>query len=150
MSEAEAASTLFPGKKFERAEIELTDQDVEKIEKASGAKVRSKKLKLFKSPSKELVFIDQVLGKHEFITYAVGIDSSGKVAGIEIIEYRESYGGQIRKPEWRAQFTGKETSSQLKLGGDIKNISGATLSCAHVTSGVKRLLQTYDVVHSRL
>jgi len=34
--------------------------------------------------------------------------------------------------------------SLLKLNGDIKNISGATLSSKHVTDGVKRVLRLYE------
>jgi hypothetical protein len=33
----------------------------------------------------------------------------------------------------------------LKLDSDIKNISGATLSCRHITDGVKRLLSFYEI-----
>ena len=36
--------------------------------------------------------------------------------------------------------------AKLKLDADIKNISGATISCRHVTDGVKRLLALHDLV----
>jgi len=49
----------------------------------------------------------------------------------------------VRKPGWLAQFVGKTSASRLKVGDDIRNISGATLSSAHVTEGVKRILATY-------
>jgi hypothetical protein len=35
---------------------------------------------------------------------------------------------------------------KLQLGKNIRNVSGATLSCKHVTDGVNRLLATYDLV----
>lgn len=91
------------------------------------------------------LFVDQVLGKHEMITYAVATDRAGTVLGIEILDYRETYGGEIRNPKWRQQFVGKRLGSALRLGGDIQNISGATLSSRHVTDGVRRLLATYAV-----
>jgi hypothetical protein len=34
-------------------------------------------------------------------------------------------------------------ASSLKVGSDIRNISGATLSSLHVTEGVKRILAAY-------
>jgi Na+-translocating ferredoxin:NAD+ oxidoreductase RnfG subunit len=89
-------------------------------------------------------FVDDVLGKHEFITYAVGLDATGAVRGVEILTYREAYGGQINTPKWRAQFTGKTTASPLLLDQDIANITGATLSCRHVMEGVKRVLSIYE------
>ena len=88
--------------------------------------------------------VDQVLGKHEYITYALGIDPRGHATGIEILEYRESHGGEVRDAAWRAQFAGKSAADPLQLDRDIRNISGATLSCRHVTDGVKRLLKLYE------
>ena len=38
---------------------------------------------------------------------------------------------------------GKSAASPLKVGSDIRNISGATLSSLHVAEGVKRILATY-------
>ena len=46
----------------------------------------------------------------------------------------------MRDPRWRAQFAGKRRGAPLRLEQDIKNLSGATLSCRHVTDGVRRLL----------
>jgi Na+-translocating ferredoxin:NAD+ oxidoreductase RnfG subunit len=89
--------------------------------------------------------VDEVVGKHEFITYAAGLNADGSVKQIEIMDYRETYGGQIRDQKWRAQFVGKTGKSTLKLDSDIKNISGATLSCRHITDGVKRLLAFYEI-----
>ncbi len=90
-----------------------------------------------------LFIVDRVVGKHEFITIAVGINANGTVKQIEIMDYRESYGYEVREASWRAQFVGKGAGSPLQLGEDIKNISGATLSSKHVTDGVKRILQKY-------
>jgi len=50
----------------------------------------------------------------------------------------------VRNASWRAQFVGKSVASPLQLNGDIKNISGATLSSKHVTDGVKRILNIYE------
>lgn len=89
-------------------------------------------------------FVDRVIGKHDFVTYALGLDAGGKVRAIEILEYREAYGYEVRAANWRGQFIGKSAADPLQLGEDIRNISGATLSCRHVTAGVKRLLSLYD------
>jgi Na+-transporting NADH:ubiquinone oxidoreductase subunit NqrC len=60
------------------------------------------------------------------------------------MEYRESYGYEVRDAKWRAQFTGKTARAPLRLDQDIKNISGATLSSRHVTEGVRRVLAFYE------
>jgi Na+-translocating ferredoxin:NAD+ oxidoreductase RnfG subunit len=87
--------------------------------------------------------LDRVVGKHLYIDYAVALTPSGAVHGVEILQYRESYGGEIRSPSWLAQFVGKTSGSALKINGDIRNIAGATLSSTHVTEGVKRVLAAY-------
>jgi hypothetical protein len=90
-----------------------------------------------------LFVLDHVIGKHLYIDYAVSLDTGGKVHRVDILQYRESYGGEVRSDSWLAQFVGKSAASMLKIGGDIRNISGATLSCTHVTEGVKKILAAY-------
>lgn len=90
--------------------------------------------------------VDEVYGKHEFITYAVGLNPDGSVKGMEIMDYRETHGGAVRNPAWRAQLTGKRYGDALKMDQDIDNISGATLSVKHITEGVRRILAIYQAV----
>jgi hypothetical protein len=90
-----------------------------------------------------LFVLDHVIGKHLYIDYAVSLDTSGRVHRVDILQYRESYGGEVRSASWLAQFVGKTAASPLKIGADIRNISGATLSSQHVTEGVKRILAAY-------
>jgi Na+-translocating ferredoxin:NAD+ oxidoreductase RnfG subunit len=150
LTQEQAVKSIFPDSKFQKETLELNKKEINLIEDNSGEKVRNSKAIIYKAKNKNTVFIDEVLGKHEYITYAVGVDSHGKVAGIEILEYRESYGQQVQGAAWRKQFVGKDKSSTLKLTKDIINISGATLSSAHVTAGVRRVLQTYAVIQARL
>jgi Na+-translocating ferredoxin:NAD+ oxidoreductase RnfG subunit len=157
LSDEQAAHALFPGMTMKRKLLVLTPAETEAIEARSGQTVRSTELVAWVSDhddkekgEKGTVLIDQVLGKHELITYAVGIKGDGTIQGIEVLEYRESYGGDVQKPAWRGQFVGKDKRSPLAVGDDIVNISGGTLSSAHVTGGVRRLLHTYDLIRNRL
>ena len=77
---------------------------------------------------------------------ALALEAGGAVKQVEVLDYRENYGAEIRTETWRAQFRGKKPGAKLQLDDDIKNISGATLSCRHLTDGVKRLLALYDLV----
>lgn len=86
------------------------------------------------------VVIDRVIGKHEDILYAVGVSTGGVIQGVEILRYQESYGGEVRHPRWRRQFVGRRREAPPRFAVDIKNITGATLSCRHVTEGVRRVL----------
>lgn len=139
-----------PGAQFVRQDLRLEKAAVKEIEKMSGVKVRVAEVPLWEVNENGRLsgyfIVDEVIGKHELITYAIAIDTGGKVKQIEILEYRENYGSQIRYPQWKAQFVGKTSADPITLESDIQNISGATLSCRHVTEGVKRILATYDRV----
>jgi Na+-translocating ferredoxin:NAD+ oxidoreductase RnfG subunit len=99
----------------------------------------------WKSADGGYFIVDEAIGKHEYFTIALGLNADSSVKQIEILDYKESYGYEVRNEAWRKQFTGKTATASLKLGDDIKNISGATLSCRHVTDAIKRLLTTYDI-----
>ena len=87
--------------------------------------------------------VDEVIGKVELITYGVALDANGTIRSLDVLAYRESHGDAIRLAAWRAQFAGKRPGDPVRLDADIRNISGATLSCRHVTEGVRRLLLLY-------
>lgn len=146
LSIEEAQQAIFPGATLRKVDRELTPAQRKAVEKASGVRVRVARINAWKVDGGGWFIVDEVVGKHEFITYAVGIDANGAVKQVEIMDYRETHGGQVREERWRAQFTGKRHGASLKLDDDIRNISGATLSCRHITDGVKRLLATHELV----
>ena len=141
----QAQKAIFPGKTFIPAPVQLTGSQRKAIEQTSGVRVLRNEQQVWRVSGGGWFIVDEVVGKHEFITYAVGLNADGSVKQIEIMDYRETYGGQIRDQKWRVQFVGKTSKSTLKLDSDIKNISGATLSCRHITDGVKRLLAFYEI-----
>jgi Na+-translocating ferredoxin:NAD+ oxidoreductase RnfG subunit len=94
--------------------------------------------------------IDQTKGKDQLITYAVVVDEKLSVKGIEILAYREPYGGEVQNQSWLRQFLGKQPEDTLRPGRDIKNITGATISARSVTLGVKKILSLLRLVQPRL
>jgi hypothetical protein len=142
----QAQAVMCPGEQLEPVTITLTDVERRAIEHAASVRVRQPTLRAWRIASGGWFLVDDVLGKHEYITYAVRLAAGGAVQQVEILTYRETYGGQIRDAAWRAQFTGRTSRSPLRLDQDIRNISGATLSCRNVTDGIKRLLATHDLV----
>ena len=99
---------------------------------------------VFRASNGGYLIIDRVIGKHEAIRFAVGINANGTIKQIEILEYSESYGYEVREASWRKQFIGKSAASPLQLNVDITNISGATLSSRHLTEGVRRIMTMYQ------
>jgi hypothetical protein len=90
-------------------------------------------------------FTDEVVGRQDFIDYALGIEADGTLRAPEIMSYRESHGGEVRNDAWRGQFAHRHDGARLRPGVDIRNIAGATLSCEHVTAGVRYLAALWQV-----
>ncbi len=92
------------------------------------------------------LYVDAVLGKQLYFSYALGLAADGTVHNLEILEYRETHGYEVRNAAWRSQFNGHSAAAPPVFGTDIKNISGATLSSRHITEGVARLLAIHHAL----
>jgi Na+-translocating ferredoxin:NAD+ oxidoreductase RnfG subunit len=141
----QAQKMLFPNKPLTKAPILITDDLQDKLRAASSIRHPFQGERIWKTANGGWFIVDEVVGKHEMITYAVGISPNGSILGIEILEYVESYGYEVAEAQWRKQFIGKSAKDPIKLNQDIQNIGGATLSCKHITDGVKRVSVLYDL-----
>lgn len=144
LSAEQAARLMFPdADRFEAREVVLDAAQLQALA-TRGVSARSVRwpVTIARRGGATLGYIvtDSVVGKFELIGYAVGINLDGVVMQVEILSYRESHGGEIRLLAWRRQFAGKTAESPIRVGEDIANISGATLSCTHVTDGVRRIV----------
>jgi Na+-translocating ferredoxin:NAD+ oxidoreductase RnfG subunit len=155
VSLAEAQRLCFTNAtRFEEVKVRLTPDEIKAIEAAARVKVKNVAPRVWRAEQDGkvvgTVWFDQVTGKHELIDYVVGISPDGVIKHVEIVEYREHYGGQVRRRDWLDQFRDKTKDAPLRFDRDIRNISGATMSCRHVTEGVARLRATFDRVRARV
>lgn len=84
--------------------------------------------------------LDHQIGKSQPITFMTLINPQGQVEQVEVLVYRESQGAEVRYERFLKQYTDKMAQDSLKVGRDVTNISGATMSVRAVTLGVKRAL----------
>ena len=135
---------------FEKAHVIFSKEEIAAIEKITEQSNQTRGQRIWKAYQDQTFLgyfiIDQVIGKHELIDYVIALDPEGNVKQVEILNYRESYGYEVRSKHWRDQFVGKNCQSELELHGDIVNIGGATLSCRNVTRGVKKVLAVYETI----
>ena len=151
LTPAQAQKLCFPGAdRFESKVTRFSARQMKTIRKACGVPVKIPGARYVLAWQGKrfvgVVIFDYVLGKSEIIDYAVALTPAGAVKQIEVLQYRESHGYEIRRPGWRAQFPGKTTAAKLRLHDDIANISGATISCRNVTQGTRRVLHTWRLV----
>ncbi len=146
----QAQHALFPeAERFEQVALVLSPAQKAAVAERAGPQPPHRSLQAWKALRGAAVlgyvFVDEVVGRQDFITYAVGIDAAGRLRPVEVLAYRESHGSEIREGAWRAQFAGRSSLAQLRFATDIKNIAGATLSCEHVTQGVRWLVALWEV-----
>ncbi|WP_066335718.1 FMN-binding protein [Azohydromonas lata] len=149
MSAEQAAKLMFPeAERFEPRALTLDAAQMQQLA-ARGVAARSAQWSvqaaLRGTQVLGYVVADAVIGKFELIGYAVGLTAEGAVKQVEVLSYRESHGHEVRLPAWRKQFVGKTAAAPLRVGEDIANISGATLSCTHVTDGVRRIVAVVEM-----
>jgi Na+-transporting NADH:ubiquinone oxidoreductase subunit C len=146
----QAQASLFPeADAFEMRETALAPAQIEALHSALGSAPRTSwvvRVARRQGQFVGAVIVDDVVGKFERITFATAVGADGSVRGVEVLSYRESHGSEIRLASWRKQFVGRTAASPFSVGEDIANISGATLSCRHLTEGVRRAVLVIDAL----
>lgn len=150
LTQEQAQQVVFPdATSFKSQSVTLSLEQIHRVEKLAGLPVRSVAWHIFTAYKDDQVLgylvFDDVVGKFELISYAVGFQPDAAIRQIEILTYRESHGFEIRNTAWRKQFVGKLPSKELNVGEGIANISGATMSCTHVTDGVRRIAAVLQI-----
>jgi electron transport complex protein RnfG len=93
--------------------------------------------------------MDNELGKTEPITFLTALTPLGDVNAVEILAYREPYGGEVQSAKYLRQYQGKGVKNPIRVGQDITNMSGATISSRAVALGVKRAVSIWSCVYER-
>jgi hypothetical protein len=92
--------------------------------------------------------VGNVIGKDQPITFLVAVGPDDRLKDVDILVYREPYGGEVAYEPWRRQFRGARATDSLRVGKEIRSISGATISVHVVTLGVRRLLADLTAWHA--
>jgi electron transport complex protein RnfG len=121
----------------------LTDADVAEIGKKLGAKLEKKAWNVYVAKNGDgkrvgYAILDHEIGLHELIDYGVRFGLSGAVERVEIREFREPYGDEVRSERFRKQFVGKTANDPIVAGRDIDIVSGASYSSKALALGIKR------------
>ena len=144
LSEADAPAAVFPdADRFERREETATPAFRERVQARLGEIKPSiwepsySIATAFRGNERlgQAVIVEEI-GKHRAITFIVGVDPQGGVAGVAVMAYREAYGGEVRSRRFLDQYRGKHSSDPLIPSSDIRNITGATLSARARGMGV--------------
>lgn len=154
LREADAAHAMFPSSTAAtRATLELDDAEVAVLDKTLGRHIVGKTYPYLDvvAAKKHLgvIFLLDVIGQAEPITFAVAITPSGVVQDVRVMVYREPHGAEIENSRFHKQFIGKALNDPLTLGKDVDAISGATISSRSEVFAVKKSLGLADIMRHR-
>ncbi len=151
-TEKEALRRMMPEADGFRVEgITLTKDQLKAAQKLTGKGFRKKKYDFWVGQKgKDNIGYGlklNVIGKKRPITFFIGITPEGQVLGVEVLIYRESKGSEVRYARFMDQFHKKTSVDPLRLGRDIRPISGATLSSRAAAYAVRKALAIFKVVY---
>jgi len=138
-----AQQKLAPGAKLIPSDFKLSQEDFDRLKSVYRVPALRPAVKAWRVEGGGWLFLDQVYGLNDIVTYLVAIDAQGAVSGIEILVCAEGFCGPS-SAAWRAEFVGK-THGKWNPAEAVTNISGTTLSSTHIAEGVKKIL----AIHAR-
>ena len=139
-----ALQKAFPGAdEFDEANLFLSDEDVDWIQKEAKVKPASRVFRAYRAyKAKRLLgfaFIDTHRVRSMNETILLRISPRGEVEDILLLAFHEpaEYQPSVR---WLSQFQGKHLSPKLRIRQEIDGISGATLTSNAVVASARKYL----------
>lgn len=152
LTQEQATKVVFPKSESVKAESKaLTAEQRKTLEENTGLRFPESEYPTFVATTNGqtdgCAFILNEIGKHENITFIVGVSPKGKVTEVAVMEYRESRGGEVKEQRFLSQFRGKTSNDPIRVNQDIVNYTGATLSSYAISRGVRRALALADLFY---
>jgi len=95
------------------------------------------------------LYLDLARGKFEDITYMTLFDNNLSILNVQVLIYKEDYGGEVQNRKWLKQFEGKKNGESMEFRKDVVNISGATISCKSMTENIRRISKIMTGLRTR-
>ncbi|MEW6009300.1 MAG: FMN-binding protein [Candidatus Omnitrophota bacterium] len=95
------------------------------------------------------VILDE-MGKIKPITFLVAIDIEGNILAVNVLEYRDMFGSEIKRRSFLRQFQGKSLKDSIVVGRDIDAVTGASISSHAAASAVKKSLTIIERIQKDL
>jgi hypothetical protein len=150
LGEAEAIKVVFADMAVQRQKVTPTAAQRTMIERHLGRRLPERDVTFLVGRKGGHVdgygLILEEVGKHDPITFIVGISPDLRVKDVAVMVFRERRGDGIKRRRFLQQFPGKGPADKLMLTHDIIPITGSTMSSVAVTAGVKRALALTSVL----
>lgn len=140
----EAIARIYPDQALTSADFKLEKRDYARLKYEYQVPSIRPQVKAWRTESGDWLFLDQVYGLSDIVTYLLGVDPDGRITGLEVLTCAEGYCNSLFTPEWLGQMA-TATHGRWMPADVVPIVSGATLSTTHIAEGVKKLL----AIHAR-
>ena len=149
LSVDEAVALAFPKCQIERSTCYLTETQMERATELAGETLPSALVSRYTATldgkPAGTAYVDthrvRTLGE----TILVVVDPRDRVARVEIVAFAEPR-EYIPTGAWYEQFRGRKLDSALSLKGEIRGVTGASLTAGATTRAVRRVLAAHQVL----
>jgi Na+-translocating ferredoxin:NAD+ oxidoreductase RnfG subunit len=150
LSRQEALREAFPGAdRVETRSVVLSDAEARAVQERARSELPSRIVNLYVGVRDGAPVGYALIDVHTVRTlpeaFLVVLSPQGEVRSLRVLAFYEP--GEYRPPErWLSQFDRRRLDEELRLGGAIHGIAGATLSARAVTGSVRRALALFEVL----
>ncbi|TBR21950.1 hypothetical protein EPO15_09025 [bacterium] len=153
LSQKQALDLAFPaGTAVERKTAFLTEGEVKDAAALAKAKVESKVWTYYAATSSGApvgyAYFDRVVVRTMPATVMAAVAPDGTLKFLEVLTFDEPDDYKAT-PRWLDQMKGRPLDADLRVGGLLRNQTGATLTSAAFTEAARRMLAVHAVLHPR-
>jgi Na+-translocating ferredoxin:NAD+ oxidoreductase RnfG subunit len=148
-SQAEALAAAFPGARVEKRAVLLDEEQKRAVEERARAPLESRVVTLHtawqggRAVGYAFVDVHEVRSMPEALLVVITPD--GVVAQTRMLAFHEPP-DYLPPKRWLEQFDQRTLTPDLRVGGSVHGIAGATLSTRAVTNSVRRSLALFSVL----
>ncbi|TXS91971.1 FMN-binding protein [Parahaliea maris] len=135
----EAGNKIYPDASLSPADFTIPSTDFAQLKREFDVPAFRPNVKAWRTQEGDWLFLDQVYGLADIVSYMVGINQAGEIVGLEILTCAEGFCDNLFTVEWRAQLS-EARVGKWRPRDRVPIISGSTMSTTHVADGVKKML----------
>lgn len=153
LTQKQALDLAFPaGTSVERKTAYLTDEQVKAAARLAKVKVESKVWTYYVGKSSGAAagwaYFDRVIVRTMPATLMAAVAPDGTLKFLEVLTFDEP-DDYKSSPRWLAQLKGRPLDGDLRIGGLLRNQTGATLTSASFAEAARRMLAVHAVLHPK-
>ena len=152
VSQTDALAMAFPGASLTRHEHLINPSQMAQLQQRAGTGLRKPFVVAYEARKNQdligVAFFDTHIVRTQIETAMVAISPQGTIVRVELVAFKEPQEYQA-PTQWVSQLKGKSLDPRLSLKGDIRPLSGASLTAGALTDASRRALALWEILYKR-